>query len=255
MTGTLCAHTKGSRIVTPAELEVLPAPVPQGPWHKPIPHFDVVTALHAEADRRSLEIVRQEWALAKNDQRLFGVIEFEGRHKVDGIENAWSFGIRNSIDCSIALQGVAGTRTFVCDNLALSGEAFVLSRKNTLHVHLGSIIRRAYDRYLREQERVDATWKVLAESPIDDDRAKAIILDAFVKENVAAVKYLPAVANEYFARKWHFGPANAITDEHPDTEPRTKAGLLGSFTRTFKEIKSNTVRWQATQKVGKVFGI
>ena len=126
-TATLCAHTPGSRIATVEEIRALPAPVSLGRFHRPIPHVDVIDALHAEADRRVLRIIREEWALAKNDQRLFGVVEFDGTRE----GHAWSFGLRNSNDCSIALQGVAGDRTFVCDNLALSGQSFVLSRKNT----------------------------------------------------------------------------------------------------------------------------
>ena len=239
-------RSKGTRIVTPAELEVLPAPMPRGPRHRPIPHFDVVSALREEADRRSLTIVREEWALAKNDLRLFGVMEFDRSDDIgDGIVNRWSMGIRNSHDNSLALHGVAGTRTLVCDNLALSGEKFVLARKNTLHVRIVSLIKNAYDRYLLERERMSEGWRALAAASLTDEAAKAIILDAFTKHNVAAVKYLPPVVEEYFSSN----------GEHADTAPRSKAGLFGAFTRTFKDIKSRTVRWSASHKVGKVFAV
>ena len=167
-TATLMAHAPGTRNVSPAELEVLPAPIALGARHRPIPHFDVVSALHDEAARRSLTIVREQWALAKDDARLFGILEFDRKECPgidEGVINRWSFGIRNSHDSSLALQGVAGTRTLVCDNLALSGESFVVSRKNTTNVRLTEIITDAYGRYLDEQHRVDGEWRRLAASP------------------------------------------------------------------------------------------
>ena len=252
-TATLTAHTPGSRLVTHEELAVLPAPVALGPRHRPIPHYDVVHALHTEADRRSLKITREEWALASNDARLFGIVEFDirrGAH-TSAAEHGWSFGIRNSHNQSLALKGVAGTRTFVCDNLSLSGESFVLASKNTLGVNLDSLIYKAYEKYLRAQEKVDDRWETLAGLPVSDTEAKALILDAFVQHKVASIKYLPAVVNEYLYQ----GTDRGVAEYHADTFPRTKASVLGSFTRTFKDIKSDIVRWDASQKVGKVFGV
>jgi hypothetical protein len=242
-TATLMVDKANSRIVTPEELTVLPPPTPRGRWHRPLAHGDVVTALHAEADQRGLEIVREQWALTNRDERLFGVMEFDTTKRIDGIENRWSIGIRNSVDQSLALRGVAGTTTLVCDNLLLQGKSFILARKNTLHARLAEIVKAGFERYLLEQTNLDAVWARLVGESLTDDAAKALILDAFVKHEVAAIKYLPPVAEEYFD-----------PESHPDTEPRTKAGLLGAFTRAFKKITSHPVRWGATQKVAEVFG-
>lgn len=124
-TANLLCH-KGGRYVTAAELYQVPCPEPTRTWY-PIQHGDmaasVVTALRAGG----YEIKRDRWALAgSGGEQMFGVLDMAT--EIQGREITLSVGIRNSVNQTFPLGFCAGSRVFVCDNLAFSAELMVRRR-------------------------------------------------------------------------------------------------------------------------------
>lgn len=115
----------GANKVTEAEVIQVPA-VPFTKSFHPIHHRFIIDAIRSGVVATGLEIVKTNYVLANDGKRMFGVWDLSGGSE----ELCWSIGIRNSMDKSMALGITAGTRVFVCDNLAFSGE-FVEFRKHT----------------------------------------------------------------------------------------------------------------------------
>jgi len=115
----------GSNRVTEAEVIQVPA-VPFTNSFHPMHHRQIIDAIRSGVVATGLEIVKTDYVLASNGNRMFGVWDLSGGSD----ELCWSIGIRNSMDKSMALGITAGTRVFVCDNLAFSGE-FVEFRRHT----------------------------------------------------------------------------------------------------------------------------
>lgn len=93
-------------------------------WH-PIAHSMVVTAMAIACRDNGLEVTRRDYSMNGNGSRMFGVWELAGGNGMTG-----ALGIRNSTDKSMVLGITAGSRVFVCDNLALSGD-YLQFRKHT----------------------------------------------------------------------------------------------------------------------------
>lgn len=250
MTGSHLSADHGklkSRIVTYADLTTLAAPVAMGQKHQPVPHVKLVDGIMNEIATRGMVVTKQQFAVSQNDAALFGVIDLQpqvatvGGSEIPG--TGLSFGFRNSTDQSLAIKAVAGTRVFVCDNLALSGDMIALARKNTTGIDLADELRRGFDKFCQQAEVLATQVKALAGHQITDDEAKVIVFDAF------AAKFLPVrlmddVAGFYFQ----------ASDATPDCQPRTLWGLHNAFTRALKSMKP-VPAFEANLQLGKHFGL
>src|SRR4029450_3088861 len=75
------------------------------------------------------QVKAEQYALARPDPRFFGVLDLE-TPLAQGV--GLSVGVRNSVDKSFPLGFAAGSRVFVCDNLAFRSELLV-RRKHTVN--------------------------------------------------------------------------------------------------------------------------
>jgi uncharacterized protein DUF932 len=208
-------------------LRALPFPAALGRMHKPIPHIALIETLQAEVEARGWLIKREQLALGREGAALFGVMDLVLPNSdlvvVEG--QGISFGFRNSTDSSLGLQGVAGSRVFVCDNLALSGSMFAIKRKNTTGLDLGAAIAWAFDKFLKHARNLGINIARLAETTLDDAAAKLRIYDVFAK-HIIPIRLFDDVNRFYFK-----------ADENtPDCQPRTAWGLHNAFTRAMKDL-------------------
>jgi hypothetical protein len=118
----------GARLVEPDELALVKAPPPEGRWY-PLSHTSVLNRVKETLSEAGYKVVREQLALSRQDARFFGTLDLQSR-LVSGVTLA--VGVRNSIDKSFPIGFCAGTRTFVCDNLAFRSELLV-KRKHTLN--------------------------------------------------------------------------------------------------------------------------
>lgn len=246
---TLMTHSskQKARRVNFEDLAALPTPEAMGIKHKPVPHFTLVNGILEQIATRGWQPTKQEYAINGAGTALFGVIDLAPAGTTglvaDSTQQGLSIGFRNSVDESMALKAVAGTRVFVCDNMALSGDMIALSRKNTIGMDLAAELRIGFDKFIVQAGILASQVTALTGHQITDDEAKVIIFDAF------AAKYLPTRLMDDVA-DWYFqAPADAT-----DCQPRTLWGLHNAFTRTLKTMKPIPA-FEANLALGKHFGL
>lgn len=249
-TSTLSAgHPKFDSRLTPyAELAQLPDPQALGRLHKPVPHAVLVDAIHQETARRGYTIAREQLALSKTNAALFGVLDLvptqSGAYALDvDPRRGVAFGFRNATDQQFGIRAVAGTRVFVCDNLALSGDLIAISRKNTTRLDLGDAIALGFDKFAAHVGALEIQVARLEQTTIEDGQAKRIVYDLF------AARILPIRLFDDVNR-FYFTP----TDQTPDTQPRSLWGLHNACTRALRDL-SPMRGFQASAALGKAFDL
>lgn len=235
-TTTLISHVDTNK-VSREELAIIPTPGGTDTF-KPVAHIELVNSLEAILNHKGIQIVKEQFAIRSDGSKLFGTFDLS----LEGVgESCAAMGFRTANDRSMKIQIVAGMRVFVCDNMALSGDSVILSRKHTsgldLLPELMGAVGRYQTRYLKFREEVIE----LQGLSLLDTEAKALIHDAFVKD-VMPVRYLPEVSGAYF------------NPPHPDFIPRTAWSLHNAFTEVMKDMGLNR-RMEATQALGELFGL
>jgi len=211
--------------------EILMAPVPGATdSFKPLPHAEFIETIEGELTRRGVGIVSEHLALKQNGLQLFGLWD------VTTVAPSGDFrsviGFRNSNDKTWAAGVVAGSRVFVCDNLAFSGEFVCLNKKHTPNLNITLEIGPAIDRWEENFALLVGLSDHLKEFPVSDGFAKEIIFNIFAAEKFP-MRLFPSVATNYFK------------PPHEEFEPRTAWSLMNAFTESAKAIKSYSTNQQS----------
>jgi len=128
----------GTNTVSEAEVFNVPA-VPFTKTFHPVHHKNVIKAVKEAIGVVGMDIVKSEYVLAQNGQRMFGVYDLSQGTS----ELSWSIGIRNSMNKSMSLGITAGTKVFICENLCFSGE-FLAFRRHTSGLDIDELAFMAY---------------------------------------------------------------------------------------------------------------
>jgi hypothetical protein len=210
---------RGAKTVTLEELNRYQAPPPEGRWF-PLSHGRVVSVVAETLRDAGYDIKRQQLGVMRDGSRFFGTLDL-GSPVGDGVSLA--VGIRNSVDKSFPLGFCAGSRVFVCDNLAFRSELLV-RRKHTIHGER-DFVRRIAEAVgslgsFQEQEtlRIDR----MKGFELTDDQADALILRGF-ERGIVGARELPRVLQQ-----WRNPP-------HEEFRDRTAWSLLNAFTGAMKE--------------------
>lgn len=217
---SLIVHA-GAKKIGRQDLVLLPTPEATE-THKPIAHAELVSTIIESLAYRKLDVVRDEYAVSSDGMKLFGFLEVN--HENGDVRLALAF--RNSHDKSFTLGMVAGYRTFICDNLAFSGEFTAISKKHTKHVDLIETVGIGVDRVQRHFQAVTEEVDVWKNHTLPDMRAKELIYDAFIGDKLDAPKHLARVVN-----------SNYFAPPHVEFMPRTLWSLSNAFTGAFKELE------------------
>lgn len=183
----------------------------------PVPHWDYLQSVTKALEDFGYDIAEQHHALSKDGQRYFGMLFVPGPKGLPR-DFEWAVGLRNSSDKSIACRLALGTRVFVCDNLAFSGEINV-ERKHTSRVFrdLPGLISSAVGDLRKSMLRDDQRRHLYAHKEISDVEAHDVLIRA-LRGKVLLQQQLPHVAEA-----WH-APAQ------PEFEPRNVWSLFNAFT-------------------------
>jgi len=210
----LMLHT-GGKDVGREELATAGTPAPTATW-QPIPHATLLDEVEGALGRNGLRVTAEQHALARDGDRYFGLMQVENG-KGPG-DHAWILGLRNSHDQSFPAGLVVGSRVFVCDNLAFSGE-IVLSRKHTRWA-LRDLPRLVMDgvgqlggRWHSQEERYAAYRSAL----LTDAAAHDLVVRALDAGSVTATQ-VPEVL-----RQWR-------KPEHPEFRERNAWSLFNAAT-------------------------
>jgi hypothetical protein len=243
VTATLCAHS-GAEKVTRQQLAMVPTPAATHS-HTPIPHIELVERLEKVLISKKLRIESEEYAVQSDGgMKLFGTLKLAyevtvNRPTIQGYR--FALGIRTANDKSLAVQMIAGANVFVCDNMAFHGSAIVCSRKHTAHIDIQAELEGGVTKALAQFAVIRQSIDSLQIGTIDDNSAKAIILDAAIK-GVMPLRLIPHVHKAYF------------TPLHQEFEPRTMWSLHNAFTESFKLLVPG-VAMQSGIELGEMFGM
>jgi hypothetical protein len=218
-TATLIAH-RGTSKVDRDFLRMIPTP-PATRTHQPIAHDRIVDALIETLGYRHITVVRDEYAISPDGNRLFGVLDLD--YEFTGTR--FSIGIRNSNDKSMRLAMVVGFRVTVCDNMCFSGDFQPVLAKHSRKLELIDLISVGVDKMQRNFDPLKHSISEWKANQISDDEARLIIYRAFIDGQLGASRsLLPAVHRHYFE------------PEYDEFRERTLWSLSNAFTSAFKEL-------------------
>jgi hypothetical protein len=241
-TAILSAH-KDTNLVTRETLRALPAVIGTDTF-KPVAHIELVETFERELNRRDIQIVREQFAISKNGMKLFGTLDLT----LNGVQGmAAALGFRTSNNREMALQGIAGMRVFVCDNMAFSGETIILRRKHTSGLNLLDEVVEALNQYEIHYRKLKAEIGDLRNYAMENIAAKVMIHDIFARQ-IMPVRYMPEVSDTYFTQ--------FVSNPEPKYSAfsdRTAWSLMNAFTEVAK-LMPLTTRMDATQEIGAIFG-
>ena len=231
-TATLIAH-RGTSKVDRDFLKTIPTPQATR-THQPIAHVQIVEALIETLSFRHITVVRDEYAVSPDGNRMFGVLDLD----YEFTDARFSIGIRNSNDKSMRLAMTVGYRVFVCDNMAFSGDFQPVLAKHSRKLELIDLISVGVDKIQRNFAPLKLQINDWREYSLETRSAKEIIYDAFLDSTLGIPRNLmPRV------HKLYFNP------EIDDFKPRTLWSLSNAFTSAFKELKP-VKQFQATARLG-----
>jgi hypothetical protein len=243
---TLSAHS-GAVKISRGDLIHIPTPPRTVTW-RPVGHDTLVALIERHLTTRGFGIKTAEFAVqngkvdgrAITGAKLFATFVLENARE----DFAFALGLRASNDKSMAIEMVAGCRVFVCDNMALSGDAEIMWKKHTSGLHIESVIPGGVDRAIRRLGTFETGVSRLKEAVISDIEAKATIYDSVMK-GVLPKTMLPAVGKAYFE------------PPHQDFEPRTKWSLHNAYTEVYRtEYATSPAKLlESSQSLGAMFGI
>lgn len=208
----------GGRLVTMDELQACKTPAPEGRWH-PVSHVRVLDTVKETLLGAGYTVQAEKYALARSDARFFGVLDL-ATPLAQGV--ALSVGVRNSVDKSFPLGFAAGSRVFVCDNLAFRSELLV-RRKHTVNgmKAFGTAIGSAVASLTSFRDAEGVRIRRMAEMHLAPAQASHVILTAFRKGIISSLQ----IAN--VCREWE-------EPSHEDFRPRTAWSLFNAFTEVLK---------------------
>ena len=153
--------------------------------HVPIPHFRVVDLITHSLAYYGHQVVEQHFGLTPDDMRFFGVLSL----KSDYTGYSDMVGLRNSHDRKFPVGVSFGSRTFVCDNLAFSGD-HVIKRKHTLNLKrdLPGLIGEIIEPLAIQQEAQHRQLEHYRATPLSDDRADQAIMQMYRSQVIGVQK-------------------------------------------------------------------
>ncbi len=120
----LCLHC-GARHVERRAVEAAATPAASPTW-VPVPHHRLLEQVETTLESGGLEVVNEAHALWNDGLRYFALLEVQNGQPHD--DYGLVVGLRNSHDKSFPAAIALGSATFVCDNLAFSGEVTIARR-------------------------------------------------------------------------------------------------------------------------------
>lgn len=227
MTSQLIAHT-GARLVSLEELEKVKSPPATDTWF-PVCHGKVFHSAIETLAEAGFQVHRNQLALSRNDARFFGVLDLVAPIAT-GVNLA--VGIRNSTDKSLPIAFCAGTRVFVCDNLAFRSE-IVVARKHTKFgaLRFQEALAKAVGTLPQFREKEQERVLRFQNTTVSPEFAEATMLRSF-EQGIVSHRMLPEVIQEW--RK----------PSHEEFAPRTLWSLEQCFTGVLASVqKTNPQRF------------
>jgi hypothetical protein len=234
---SLMTHA-GGWTATPGDLASAVVPE-ETDSYKPVPYPRLIEEVKLHIPRFGLAVQEEQYALARDGNQMFGVLTCRNGHVADW---ALAIGLRSSYDRSLAVELVAGSRVFVCDNLAFSGESQV-SRKHTVNVFrdLPDLIYQMLGKVSVMKDRMAEEIRVMKFTAVDNALAHHLMVQA-VRNNALPASRLPKVIefwdspkHEDFRQRNAWSLYNAFTEVAKSRSPSDQMASTLRLTQLFRE--------------------
>lgn len=205
--------------------------------YTPVAHDALVEMVRESVQKlMGLPEKSQQYGLNRDGKQLFFAITYD----TGDSDHGYTVAGRNSYDKSMSAGLVGGTRVFICDNMALSGNSFQVMRKHTTNVWRDLIpmtekaIVSAGDAYKRIAEQ----WEVMKEIPVTEDRGaeilgRALYYDALKPQQ--ATRGMRAWGNEFRAGEGKVDPRYVQHGSKDGNGEQSFYTLYQSFTEAAKQ--------------------
>lgn len=192
---------------------------------KPIPHDFVVQQVEQTIAGHKLEIVAEEYLLARDGQRMFGVLDLRSK---DDKDYGLAVGLRNSHDMSFPVTTLLGARVFVCSNLSFSGEAKVQT-KHTKFVmdRLPRLLCSTVTSLIESRGQQDRRLTIYKATEIERKKEAAYLMLQAIRLDVIPTRLIDTLISRWekpthdeFADSWSaWRMFNAVTEVLKDSSP------------------------------------
>lgn len=222
---TLLNH-RGSKKIDRQTLSKIATPAATKSWC-PVGHSELLDLVGQKAEEHGFKVTEGEHAVSKLGRRYFGVLELQRSNGPKSGDYTLCVGLRNSIDRSLSAGLVSGTKVFVCDNMAFSGEVSIFRQhRRYIKDHLPQMVSDAItfidDKlFVKEQKRVEA----YKSSELADSRVHDLLIKT-MDDHVISASDIPMVLKEWRSPR------------HPEF---VKSGpsawrLFNAYTETLKSV-------------------
>ncbi len=226
------------------EIATIPTPKGTESWH-PVPHLDVIDAVTEVVKAHDWQIVDEQYGLAREGQRMFGVMRINKSSSSD-----WSrcIGIRNSHDQSLSVGLAAGISVMCCSNLAFGG-TMVLKRRHTSRIELGDLVLTAVDELEMEFLNLETVSEDLKLHEVRADEARAVIVRAAEVNAINSCDIVPIFrefqkpCHEEFAEPTRWSLLNAFTEYSKRYSPGRADVCYRGLTNLFGLDGSRSALW------------
>ncbi len=253
MTATLLLDSKKDTPVTLAALKRMSDPVSMGAHHRPYRYDEIVETLVKSVKDRGYDIIKKEMALSRGDKMILGVMQL--RHEdadtdrsIGGLRSDIALGFRGSHSQLSSLRCAAGETVWLCSNLMMSADMFIVAKKFTTNLRIKDAIGDGLEKFGIQHKQLEGRIERMVTSKITTPEAKGIIFDSVTK-NKLPLGIARSVAGWYFGEE--YGGPEELTE---DCAPRTEFGLHNSFTRSLHGYAAQP-RFEHTKTVGQLFGM
>jgi len=221
------------------DLETLETPKPRGRYHQPVPFADFVNTVEDQLRRIGLSLNDQGYGVTPDGNRFFGLMEVGDPRR----DFSLLIGLRASHDQSLSRSLAVGSRTWVCDNLAFSGDVKVSTRQ-TLNVQhrLPDMVARAMDRVPQMIEAQDRRFDAYRNAGIRPDDGDHLLVE-MVRRDILPPSKLGLALREWdeprheeHAEQGHsaWRLYNAVTEAIKPPPTSRQANAPGAMNRTQK---------------------
>jgi hypothetical protein len=179
----------GANAINRAELYgVLPIHGALGARHNPVPYGEFVDLVTENLQHAGYRIKEESYGVLADGNRFFGLLELEpaalpaGRvlegEYIAAKDWALTVGLRGSYDQTLPRGLAVGSRVFVCDNQAFSGEV-VMQTKQTTHIRdrLPRLVGQAVQQVGGLERAQDLRFETYRETPLHKRHGDAAIIE------------------------------------------------------------------------------
>jgi hypothetical protein len=170
---------------------------PETSSYMPLPYESFITRIEKQLAVEGITVREEKLALAKEGQRLFGLIQVElpGSSTRD---YGCILGLRNSYDKSCSAGLCIGATVFVCDNLSFQGSQITFQRRHTANLlrDLSWIITETMAKLPALFAAQGATFERYRGTELGDARAHDLLIRSYDR-GALNVTDLPAVLKEW----------------------------------------------------------